>query len=119
MYTPAFRIDSRFENYFRPTMVTDKHGELHQDILNSGLLKESGCYSDGGTSCLKSFEIGVWSFEFRVWSLEFGVQSTSFSLSGYGAGESSKLKFELENIETLETSNSKLQTLNFFPSTRA
>ncbi len=40
MYTPAFRVDSRFESYFQPTMVTDKHGELHQDILDSGLLKE-------------------------------------------------------------------------------
>lgn len=40
MYTPAFRIDSRFEKYFRPTMVTDEVGELHEDIVNSGLLKE-------------------------------------------------------------------------------
>jgi hopanoid C-2 methylase len=39
MYTPAFRVDSRFEDYFKPTMVTDKRGELHEDILNSGLLK--------------------------------------------------------------------------------
>lgn len=40
MYTPAFHVDSRFESYFRPTMVTDKRGELHQDMLDSGLLKE-------------------------------------------------------------------------------
>ena len=39
MYTPGFRVDSRFEGYFKPTMVTDKEGELHEDILNSGLLK--------------------------------------------------------------------------------
>ena len=39
MYTPAFRVDSRFEDYFRPTMVTDKRGELHEDIITSGLLK--------------------------------------------------------------------------------
>jgi hypothetical protein len=39
MYTPAFRVDSRYENYFQPTMVTDKAGELHQHILDSGLLK--------------------------------------------------------------------------------
>jgi len=39
MYTPAFRVDSRFESYFTPTMVTDKRGELHEDILTSGLLK--------------------------------------------------------------------------------
>jgi hopanoid C-2 methylase len=38
-YTPAFRVDSRFERYFKPTMVTDRRGELHEDILNSGLLK--------------------------------------------------------------------------------
>ena len=41
MYTPAFRVDSRFESYFKPTMVTDKQGELHEDILNSGLLKNA------------------------------------------------------------------------------
>jgi hypothetical protein len=41
MYTPAFRVDSRFEKYFKPTMVTDKRGELHEDILASGLLKNS------------------------------------------------------------------------------
>ncbi|HKZ79588.1 MAG TPA: radical SAM protein [Pyrinomonadaceae bacterium] len=39
VYTPAFRVDSRFTNYFKPTMVTDKRGELHQDMLNSGLIK--------------------------------------------------------------------------------
>jgi hypothetical protein len=39
MYTPAFRVDTRFEGYFKPTMVTDKQGELHEDIVTSGLLK--------------------------------------------------------------------------------
>jgi hypothetical protein len=39
MYTPAFRVDSRFESYFKPTMVTDKSGHLHQDIVKSGLLQ--------------------------------------------------------------------------------
>lgn len=39
MYTPAFRVDSHFESYFKPTMVTDAQGELHEDILMSGLLK--------------------------------------------------------------------------------
>jgi hopanoid C-2 methylase len=38
MYTPAFRVDSRFESYFKPTMVTDKSGALHQDLIDSGLL---------------------------------------------------------------------------------
>lgn len=41
MYTPAFRVDSRYEDYFKPTMVTDKRGELHEDILASGLLKNT------------------------------------------------------------------------------
>lgn len=39
MYTPAFRVDSRFEDYFKPTMVTDECGELHQDMIHSGLLQ--------------------------------------------------------------------------------
>jgi hypothetical protein len=39
MYTPAFRVDSHFADHFKPTMVTDKAGELHQHILDSGLLK--------------------------------------------------------------------------------
>jgi hypothetical protein len=39
MYTPAFRVDSRFESYFKPTMVTDESGQLHQDIIQSGLLQ--------------------------------------------------------------------------------
>jgi len=39
MYTPAFRVDSKFESYFLPTMVTDAEGELHEDILTSGLLR--------------------------------------------------------------------------------
>jgi hypothetical protein len=39
MYTPAFRIDSRYESYFKPTMITDEAGHLHQDVIDSGLLK--------------------------------------------------------------------------------
>ena len=39
MYTPSFRVDSRYKQHFQPTMVTDHRGELHEDILNSGLLK--------------------------------------------------------------------------------
>jgi hypothetical protein len=38
MYTPAFRVDSRFASYFKPTMVTDQSGALHKDLLDSGLL---------------------------------------------------------------------------------
>ncbi len=39
MYTPAFRVDSRFEGYFKPTMVTDSSGELHEDLIKSGVLQ--------------------------------------------------------------------------------
>jgi len=39
MYTPAFRVDSRFESYFKPTMVTDKSGQLHEHLVDSGVLK--------------------------------------------------------------------------------
>jgi hopanoid C-2 methylase len=40
MYKPAFRVESRFEDYFNPTMITDKNGELHVDLLTSGLLDQ-------------------------------------------------------------------------------
>jgi hypothetical protein len=40
-YTPAFRVDSRFEKYFQPTMVTDKSGNLANELIDSGLLKTS------------------------------------------------------------------------------
>jgi hypothetical protein len=38
-YTPAFRVDSRFEKYFQPTMVTDRNGNLAHDLIDSGLLR--------------------------------------------------------------------------------
>lgn len=41
MYTPAFRVESRYESYFKATMVTDKGGALHQDLLESGLLRNA------------------------------------------------------------------------------
>jgi CheY-like chemotaxis protein len=31
-YTPAFCVDSRYEDYFKPTMVTDKAGHLIEDL---------------------------------------------------------------------------------------
>ena len=31
-YTPAFRIDSRYENYFNPTMITDCQGNLSEKL---------------------------------------------------------------------------------------
>jgi hypothetical protein len=39
VYTPAFRLDSRFERYFRPTMVTNQNGQIHDDLIDSGLLE--------------------------------------------------------------------------------
>jgi hypothetical protein len=38
-YKPAFRVDSRFQSYFQPTMVTDKVGNLASELVDSGLLK--------------------------------------------------------------------------------
>ena len=40
MYEPAFRVDARFQGHFNPTMITDAKGELHQDILTSGLFEQ-------------------------------------------------------------------------------
>jgi hypothetical protein len=40
VYTPAFRVDSRYEHYFKPTMVTDGAGNLSKEMLDSGLLKQ-------------------------------------------------------------------------------
>ena len=40
-YTPAFRVDSRFQSYFQPTMVTDKTGNLAEELIDSGLLKNA------------------------------------------------------------------------------
>lgn len=37
VYTPAFRLGSGFERYFRPTMVTDENGQMHDDLIDSGL----------------------------------------------------------------------------------
>jgi hypothetical protein len=40
VYTPAFRVDSRYERYFKPTMVTDVAGNLTKEMVDSGLFKE-------------------------------------------------------------------------------
>ncbi|HEY0407392.1 MAG TPA: radical SAM protein [Pyrinomonadaceae bacterium] len=37
IYTPAFRVASRFEKYFQPVMVTDKSGNPSEEIINSGM----------------------------------------------------------------------------------
>ena len=31
-YTPAFRVDPRYESYFKPTMLTDNHGNLAEAL---------------------------------------------------------------------------------------
>jgi hypothetical protein len=40
-YTPAFRVDSRFRSHFKPTMVTDRSGNLAEELIESGLLKSA------------------------------------------------------------------------------
>jgi len=37
LYRPAFRVESRFKDYFEPTMVTDKEGNLAEELIDSGL----------------------------------------------------------------------------------
>jgi hypothetical protein len=32
LYTPAFRVDRRYEAYFRPTMITEANGELTEEL---------------------------------------------------------------------------------------
>ena len=32
VYTPAFRLDSKYEAYFKPTMLTDHHGHLSEAL---------------------------------------------------------------------------------------
>ena len=32
VYTPAFRIDARYESYFKPTMLTNAHGTLSEKL---------------------------------------------------------------------------------------
>lgn len=32
VYKPAFRLDSKYESYFKPTMLTDKHGNLSEAL---------------------------------------------------------------------------------------
>lgn len=41
VYTPAFRVASRYERYFKPTMVTDSAGHLSEELVELGKRKES------------------------------------------------------------------------------
>ena len=42
VYTPSFRVESQYESYFRPTMVTDAGGQLSQELVGAGLPKRFG-----------------------------------------------------------------------------
>jgi hypothetical protein len=37
LYTLAFHVSPKYKNYFKPTMVTDRTGNLTEDIASSGL----------------------------------------------------------------------------------
>ncbi len=37
VYTPAFCVDRRYENYFKPTMITDKSGSLSDNLIEDVL----------------------------------------------------------------------------------
>lgn len=37
VYTPSFRVASRYESYFQPTMVTDAGGQLSKELAGAGL----------------------------------------------------------------------------------
>jgi hypothetical protein len=39
VYTPSFRVASRYESYFQPTMVTDARGHLSKELAGAGLPK--------------------------------------------------------------------------------
>lgn len=39
-YKPAFRVDSRYEGYFKPTMVTDKDGYLAEELAEDLLVAQ-------------------------------------------------------------------------------
>ena len=39
-YKPAFRVDSRYEDYFKPTMVTDKDGYLAEELAEDLLIAQ-------------------------------------------------------------------------------
>ena len=38
VYTPFFRVASRYESYFQPTMVTDASGQLSEQLSQAGLM---------------------------------------------------------------------------------
>jgi len=41
LYTPAFRVDGRYESYFRPTMITDAIGQLNEELQEDLLARVS------------------------------------------------------------------------------
>ncbi|HEY0003618.1 MAG TPA: radical SAM protein [Pyrinomonadaceae bacterium] len=40
VYTPAFRVASHYESYFKPTMITDANGNLAEDVMDAGLVNQ-------------------------------------------------------------------------------
>jgi hypothetical protein len=40
VYQPVFPVDSRYSHYFRPTMLTDQHGDLNEALHGDLLLPE-------------------------------------------------------------------------------
>jgi hypothetical protein len=40
VYQPAFHVEARYESYFKPTMITDKHGKLAEEVAESVLQKK-------------------------------------------------------------------------------
>lgn len=46
LYTPAFRVDRRYEAYFRPTMITDAEGVLNEALTEDLMLPAPPCVGD-------------------------------------------------------------------------
>jgi hypothetical protein len=47
VYRPAFRVASRYESYFLPTMVTDARGQLSKELAGAGLPDRTNKRSQG------------------------------------------------------------------------
>ncbi|PKN76472.1 MAG: hypothetical protein CVU52_04650, partial [Deltaproteobacteria bacterium HGW-Deltaproteobacteria-10] len=54
VYKPAFRVDSIYKSYFKPTMLTDQEGNLsgalQEDLLKTNIItKERGRASESAS----------------------------------------------------------------------
>jgi hypothetical protein len=47
-YYPAFRVDSRYESYFQPTMLTDHTGKLNEDLERDILVNRTERIKNAG-----------------------------------------------------------------------